>query len=99
MSVWSPHTLLACAGILHLDELRVYNSRIKALQLDSQTTKSPFGVGLLVGAAAVRHGYDTGCRKAELLAINDNTQYVARNPINTYDSPKHSSSCIRVYTR
>ena len=64
------------AGILHLDELRVYNSRIKALQLDSQTTKSPFGVGLLVGAAAVRHGYDTGCHKAELLAINDNTQCV-----------------------
>mmetsp|Transcript_8005 Transcript_8005/g.13878 ORF Transcript_8005/g.13878 Transcript_8005/m.13878 type:complete len:278 (+) Transcript_8005:168-1001(+) len=65
-------------GILHLDELRVYNSRIKSLQLDSRTTKSPFGVGLLVGAAAVRHGYDTGCRKAELLAINDNTQWHAK---------------------
>jgi len=33
--------------------------------------KFPYGCGLLLGAAAMRHAYDKGCRKAELLAIND----------------------------
>ncbi|KAM3573768.1 hypothetical protein VYU27_004270 [Nannochloropsis oceanica] len=33
--------------------------------------KFPYGCGLLLGAAAMRHAYEKGCKKAELLAIND----------------------------
>ncbi|XP_058081039.1 uncharacterized protein LOC131229168 isoform X2 [Magnolia sinica] len=50
--------------ILHLDSIRM---RRETLGMQ----KSIFGLGLFVGAVAVRHGYDCGCRKAELLAIND----------------------------
>lgn len=63
-------------GILHLDSMRVYNSRIKAQE--SERAQSPFGVGLLVGALAVRAAWDVGCRKAELLAIKDNDLWHAK---------------------
>eukprot|EP00241_Pyramimonas_parkeae_P011055 CAMPEP_0114229848 /NCGR_PEP_ID=MMETSP0058-20121206/3140_1 /TAXON_ID=36894 /ORGANISM="Pyramimonas parkeae, CCMP726" /LENGTH=236 /DNA_ID=CAMNT_0001340979 /DNA_START=8 /DNA_END=718 /DNA_ORIENTATION=- len=71
-------------GILHLDQLRVFNSKIKKLaktesvvnsQVSIQTT---FGVGLLVGALAVKYAYDCGCTKAELLAIKDDDRWHAR---------------------
>jgi hypothetical protein len=56
--------------------MRVYNSRIKAQE--SERAQSPFGVGLLVGALAVRAAWDVGCRKAELLAIKDNDLWHAK---------------------
>ncbi|KAI3472465.1 hypothetical protein Pfo_031105 [Paulownia fortunei] len=37
--------------------------------------KSIFGIGLFIGAVAIRHGYECGCRTAELLAINDTDLY------------------------
>lgn len=37
--------------------------------------KSIFGIGLFIGAVAIRHGYDCGCTTAELLAINDSDLY------------------------
>lgn len=54
--------------ILHLDSIRM-----RRVTLEMQ--KSIFGLGLFVGAVAVRHGFDCGCRKAELLAINDSDLY------------------------
>jgi hypothetical protein len=69
-------------GILHLDSMRVYNSRIKAQASGGGSgggsAQSPFGVGLLVGALAVRSAWDGGCRKAELLAIKDNDEWHAK---------------------
>lgn len=59
----------------------MFNSKIKKLaktesvvnsQVSIQTT---FGVGLLVGALAVKYAYDCGCTKAELLAIKDDDRY------------------------
>lgn len=50
--------------VLHLDSMRLSRD---TLSMD----RSIFGLGLFVGAAAVRHGYDQGCRTAQLLAIND----------------------------
>uniref|UniRef100_A0A7N0UXU5 Acyl-CoA N-acyltransferase n=1 Tax=Kalanchoe fedtschenkoi TaxID=63787 RepID=A0A7N0UXU5_KALFE len=47
--------------------------------------KSIFGIGLFLGAVAIRHGFDSGCRKAELLAINDSDLY--------------HSKLVRFYTR
>lgn len=37
--------------------------------------RSIFGIGLFIGAVAIRYGYDCGCRTAELLAINDTDLY------------------------
>lgn len=64
--------------ILHLDSIRM---RRETLEMQ----KSIFGLGLFVGAVAVRHGFDCGCRKAELLAINDSDLY--------------HSKLVRFYTR
>ncbi|KAF3791123.1 hypothetical protein EJ110_NYTH14812 [Nymphaea thermarum] len=50
--------------ILHLDSIRLKKETLGM-------KRSIFGLGLFVGAVAIRHGYDHGCRKAELLAIND----------------------------
>ena len=36
-----------------------------------QRMRGMYGLGLLLGAAAVCHGAEAGCRRAELLAIND----------------------------
>lgn len=54
--------------ILHLDSIRL---RRETLGVE----RSIFGIGLFVGAVAVRYGYDCGCGKAELLAINDSDLY------------------------
>jgi len=37
--------------------------------------RSIFGVGLFLGAVAIRHGFDSGCSTAQLLAINDTELY------------------------
>uniref|UniRef100_A0A803MC10 N-acetyltransferase domain-containing protein n=2 Tax=Chenopodium quinoa TaxID=63459 RepID=A0A803MC10_CHEQI len=54
--------------ILHLDSIRL-NRETLSMQ------KSIFGVGLFLGALAVRHGFDSGCATAQLLAINDTDLY------------------------
>lgn len=54
--------------ILHLDSIKL---RRETLEME----KSIFGIGLYVGAVAIRYGYDCGCKKAELLAINDTDLY------------------------
>lgn len=64
--------------ILHLDSIRL---RRDTLGME----KSIFGIGLFIGAVAIRYGYDCGCRKAELLAINDTHLY--------------HSKLVRFYTR
>ncbi|KAL9411333.1 hypothetical protein AB3S75_045013 [Citrus x aurantiifolia] len=40
--------------------------------------RSIFGIGLFIGAAAVRYGYDCGCKTAELLTINDSDLYYTK---------------------
>ena len=63
-------------GILHLDSVRVYNSRLRGpLRARAQTA---FGLALLLGAVAFVHGAALGCTRAELLAINDSNEYAAR---------------------
>lgn len=54
--------------ILHLDSIRLRRETIGM-------EKSIFGIGLFIGAVAIRHGYDCGCNTAELLAINDSDKY------------------------
>ncbi|KAJ4834940.1 hypothetical protein Tsubulata_047375 [Turnera subulata] len=57
--------------ILHLDSIRL---KRETLGME----KSIFGIGLFIGAVAIRYGYDCGCRTAELLAINDTEFYHAK---------------------
>ncbi|KAK6143620.1 hypothetical protein DH2020_023968 [Rehmannia glutinosa] len=57
--------------ILHLDSMRLQRETIGM-------EKSIFGIGLFIGAVAIRHGYECGCSKAELLAINDTDLYHAK---------------------
>ncbi|KZV50557.1 DNA polymerase kappa [Dorcoceras hygrometricum] len=54
--------------ILHLDSMKLRKETIKM-------EKSLFGIGLFIGAIAIRHGYERGCSTAELLAINDSDLY------------------------
>lgn len=54
--------------ILHLDSIKLQRETLGM-------EKSIFGIGLFIGAVAIRHGYDSGCKKAELLAIYDTELY------------------------
>lgn len=54
--------------ILHLDSIRMNPPSLRA-------KKPLFGMALLLGAAAICHGYERNCAKAELLAINDTEVY------------------------
>ncbi|KAK7388874.1 hypothetical protein VNO78_23701 [Psophocarpus tetragonolobus] len=64
--------------ILHLDSIKL---RRETLGME----KSIFGLGLFIGAVAIRHGYDSSCKTAQLLAINDSDLY--------------HSKLVRFYTR
>ncbi|KAL3814314.1 hypothetical protein ACJIZ3_015582 [Penstemon smallii] len=64
--------------ILHLDWIRLQKETVGI-------EKSIFGIGLFIGAVAIRHGYEQRCRRAELLAINDTHLY--------------HSKLLRFYTR
>ncbi|XVE93508.1 hypothetical protein REPUB_Repub01dG0198800 [Reevesia pubescens] len=50
--------------ILHLDSIKLKRETMGM-------ERSIFGIGLFIGAVAIRYGYDCGCKTAELLAIND----------------------------
>ncbi|CAN8288408.1 unnamed protein product [Cochlearia groenlandica] len=64
--------------VLHLDTIKLTKETVAM-------DKSVLGVGLYVGAVAIRHGYDRGCRNAQLLAI--------------YDSDLYHSKLVRFYGR
>ncbi|XP_010525676.1 PREDICTED: uncharacterized protein LOC104803442 [Tarenaya hassleriana] len=68
-----------CGKILHLDSIKL---KPETLALKE---RSLLGVGLFVGAVAVRYGYDCGCTTAQLLAI--------------YDSDVYHSKLVRFYKR
>ncbi|CAL9224408.1 unnamed protein product [Arabidopsis halleri] len=70
---WFGHGL-----VLHLDTIRQTKETVAM-------DKSVLGVGLYVGAVAIRHGYDCGCRTDQLLAI--------------YDSDLYHSKLVRFYRR
>jgi hypothetical protein len=59
-------------SLLHLDSMRMSRATL------SVPDRPLFGLGLFLGAVAVRHGFDAGCVRAELLAINDSPLYHAK---------------------
>jgi len=66
--------------ILHLDTMRVYNSRINSqcTEEEKKMLKSTFGVSILLGCESLRLGRDAGCTKAELLSIDDGNEYAPK---------------------
>ncbi|KAJ3673962.1 hypothetical protein LUZ60_005954 [Juncus effusus] len=54
--------------VLHVDSMRMTRATV-------EMEKSIFGLGLFLGAVVIRHGFDEGCVRAELLAINDTPVY------------------------
>jgi len=67
-------------NILHLDTMRVYNSRINSqcTEEERKMLKSTFGVSILLGCESLRLGRDAGCTKAELLSIDDGNEYAPK---------------------
>ena len=77
-------------GVLHVDSMRIYNSKLKRLtkrreqieqrgqiaQWEQRNVKSigMMGLGRLLAKALAAYGLENGCRKAEILAINDDDE-------------------------
>lgn len=60
--------------ILHMDKMEVFKkavANVREEQPEYSGGGSAFGVGLLLGCLALRHGFDNGCTIAEFLAIDD----------------------------
>ena len=64
-------------GILHMDSMRIYNSRVRG---DDEKAKmrSTFGLSILLGATSSLMAHEAGCRKVELLSIDDGNEYAPK---------------------
>lgn len=56
-------------SVLHLDSMRMSRATLEV------PDRPLFGLGIFLGAVTVRHGFDAGCVRAELLAIDDTPLY------------------------
>ena len=63
-------------GILHMDSMRIYNSRIDKKK--ETKMRSVFGVSILLGASSALMAYEQGVKKMELLAIDDGNEYASK---------------------
>jgi len=63
-------------GILHMDSMRVYNSKVGAE--DRSTMRSTFGIAILLGTMSLLAASQSGCKKCELLAIDDGNGYAEK---------------------
>ena len=63
-------------GILHMDSMRIYNSRI--YNAEGSRMRSVFGISVLLGATSGLMAYERNCDKVELLAIDDGNEYAAK---------------------
>ncbi|WVZ88103.1 hypothetical protein U9M48_034656 [Paspalum notatum var. saurae] len=66
-------------AVLHLDSMRMTRATLRVQD------RPLFGLGMFLGAVAVRHGFDAGCTRAQLLAI--------------HDTPRYHRKLVRFYTR
>jgi hypothetical protein len=70
-------------GILHMDSMRIYNSRVNAgnanrAEGEASKMRSVFGISVLLGATSSLMAYEKNCAKIELLAIDDGNEYAPR---------------------
>ncbi|WVZ88075.1 hypothetical protein U9M48_034628 [Paspalum notatum var. saurae] len=66
-------------AVLHLDSMRMTRATLRV------QNRPLFGLGMFLGAVAVRHGFDAGCTRAQLLAI--------------HDTPRYHRKLVKFYTR
>ena len=64
-------------GILHMDSMRIYNSRVRGDD-EKATMRSTFGLSILLGATSGLMAHEAGCRKVELLSIDDGNEYAPK---------------------
>uniref|UniRef100_A0A7S3QNX9 Uncharacterized protein n=2 Tax=Dunaliella tertiolecta TaxID=3047 RepID=A0A7S3QNX9_DUNTE len=64
-------------GLMHCDTLQVFTRGMKGSE-GERVRGGVLGLGLLVGGATFSYGYSCGCKKAEILAINDDDAWHAR---------------------
>lgn len=57
-------------GLMHCDTLQIFTKGQRGEQGD-RTRGGILGLGLLIGGATFAFGWEHGCKKAEILAIND----------------------------
>ena len=69
-------------GILHMDSMRIYNSRVRGDD-ERRKMRSVFGISILLGATSALMAHESGCEKVELLAIDDGNEY-AQKLVNYY---------------
>ena len=65
-------------GILHMDSMRIYNSRINKTNDADAAMRSVFGISILLGSTSALMAWEQGCFKMELLAIDDGNEYAAK---------------------
>lgn len=58
--------------LLHCDTMRIYTKSMKSVTSDLGL--GMLGLGVLIAKATFAHGYSSGCRTAQILAINDNDE-------------------------
>ena len=63
-------------GILHMDSMRVYNSKVASGE--RATMRSTFGIAILLGTMSLLFASEAGCKKCELLAIDDGNGYAEK---------------------
>ena len=64
-------------GILHMDSMRIYNSRVRG-EDERRAMRSLFGISILLGTSSALMAHEAGCRKMELLAIDDGNEYAKK---------------------
>ena len=64
-------------GILHMDSMRIYNSRVRGDD-EKATMRSTFGLSILLGATSGLMAHEAGCHKVELLSIDDGNEYAPK---------------------
>jgi hypothetical protein len=63
-------------GILHMYCMRVYNSKVS--ERERGKMRSTFGIAILLGTMSLLEGAEAGCKKCELLAIDDGNGYAEK---------------------
>lgn len=64
-------------GLMHCDTLQIFTRNRRGEQ-GERVRGGVLGLGLLVGGATFAYGWEQGCRKAEILAINDDDMWHER---------------------
>lgn len=67
-------------GLMHCDTLQIFTRGARGEE-GEKTRGGVLGLGLLLGGAVFAHGLEKGCKKAEILAINDDGEHPPHLPL------------------